>query len=460
MMESQIPEHVHQATESFDSGLEPELELSPSSSSSSSQLNSSMISRAERLLKTRTEDAVDIYRRYIAPDCSRPLHLPTEFKAEIVERICAETGQVSADCFTAAQEKVVEILELEYFPDFLKSEYHAKHQVDVLTGGQVYLADILYNDTALAHFMEFMETMGKRHIVEFWMTATNFHQLLNCETSQDDAMVLYEKYFSMQASSPLGFSDPVRLEIENNICSEEGPDQTCFDLPRDLVVKYLEYNYLQKFLISPMFKNYIKELIGTITASPRSLSYLSPGLMTAATSASSVLSEDQRSDCSSEVSLQAREGREVSSPKTNNTLLAMASASSTTSPDKSFSIDKETSDPDRLWRRNNVRDKIGKINSLGRYEPGWDLAPHMNRNDGTKKTSRISKAVKKLVSSEDHEKMKEEMAWQVAEMFVKEVTSVTMAEKKEQSSSETPVMSYSLSDLSLELDSLDFQSAK
>ena len=37
--------------------------------------------------------------------------------------------------------------------------------------------------------------------------------------------------------------------------------------PRDLVVKYLEYNYLQKFLISPMFKNYIKELIGTITVS-------------------------------------------------------------------------------------------------------------------------------------------------------------------------------------------------
>ena len=121
-------------------------------------------------------------------------------------------------------------------------------------------------------------------------------------------------------------------------------------------------------------------------ASPRSLSYLSPGLMTATTSASSVLSEDQRSDCSSELSLQVREGREVASPRTNNTLLAMASA--TTSPDKTFSIDKEASDPDMLWRRNNVRDKIGKINSMGRYEPGWDLAPHMTRNDGTKKTSR------------------------------------------------------------------------
>ena len=117
-------------------------------------------------------------------------------------------------------------------------------------------------------------------------------------------------------------------------------------------------------------------------ASPRTLGYITPGV-TATTSASSVLSDDQ-SDCSSEVG--GVQVREVASPKTNNTLLAMASA--TTSPDKSFSIDKETSDPDMLWRRKHVRDKIGKINSMGRYEPGWDLAPHMNRNDGTKKTSR------------------------------------------------------------------------
>ena len=235
MIESRIPETV-ESTDSFDSGLgknDPDTDLDLSSPELSTPTMSSpkqKLSRAEALLKTRTEDAVKIYHRYIAPDCSRPLHLPTEFKAEIVERICAESGLVSANCFSAAQEKVVEVLELEDFPDFLKSEYHAKHQVDVLTGGQVYLADILYNDTALAHFMEFMETMGKRHIIEFWMTATNFNQLLSSESSQDDAMILYEKYFSMQASSPLGFSDTVRLQIENNICSEGGPDKSCFDM--------------------------------------------------------------------------------------------------------------------------------------------------------------------------------------------------------------------------------------
>ena len=53
--------------------------------------------------------------------------------------------------------------------------------------------------------------------------------------------------------------------------------------------------------------------------------------------------------------------------------------------------------------------------------------------------------------------MKEEMAWQVAEMFVKEVTSVTMAENSGNSQSMSASFScdYSLSDLSLDLDSLE-----
>ena len=37
--------------------------------------------------------------------------------------------QVAADCFDLAQESVVQSLEKEYFPDFLTSQYHAKHQV-------------------------------------------------------------------------------------------------------------------------------------------------------------------------------------------------------------------------------------------------------------------------------------------------------------------------------------------
>ena len=38
--------------------------------------------------------------------------------------------------------------------------------------------------------------------------------------------------------------------------------------------------------------------------------------------------------------------------------------------------------------------------------------------------------MKNLVNNEEKEKMKEELAWQVAEMIVRDVTSVTMPEKE------------------------------
>ena len=141
-----------------------------------------------------------IYRRYIAPECQRPVHLDTEIKRRIVESICTEQGHVAADCFDEAQKVVVEMLETEYFPDFLTSQFHAKHQVDVLTSGQVLLADILYNDTALFHFMEFFEAHNQRLVMEFWLAAINFSQAVSRETEecQNDAMVLYDKFLSMQ----------------------------------------------------------------------------------------------------------------------------------------------------------------------------------------------------------------------------------------------------------------------
>jgi len=476
-VESRLPDSS-ESTESFDSGfgraefdgsgnssrLDCEELQSPTETDSNVSLSASSIltnpeqeiSRAEHIVKTRTEDAVKIYRRYIAPDCQRPVHLPTEFKRDIVELICAESGHVAPDCFDAAQEKVVEILETEYFPDFLKSEFHAKHQVDVLTGGQVYLTDILYNDTALSHFMEFLESENKRPVIEFWLAATNFQQSINSENSQGDAMVLYDRYFSMQATSPLGFNDSIRLQIENNICTEGGPDQSCFHKPLEVIVKYLEKQYLQKFLVSNMYKNYVKELIGTITASPRSFSSVHssscPGSVRSRTDS------DTHSDCSSDISSGISHGA-MGVVKNNNTLLAMSSGKVFRNVNRrDFSFDKESTDPDMLWRRKPVRNKVGRINSFGRYEPGWDLAPEMSRTDGTKKASRFSKVVKKLVTNDEHEKLKEEMAWQVAEMIVRDVTSVTMPEKSNKK--RTSSLSEDTEVVGTRVDSSDFSMRK
>lgn len=45
------------------------------------------------------------------------------------------------------------------------------------------------------------------------------------------AQCLLCRYFSLQATNPLGFGDSVRMEIESNICREGGPLPDCFTTP-------------------------------------------------------------------------------------------------------------------------------------------------------------------------------------------------------------------------------------
>lgn len=51
------------------------------------------------------------------------------------------------------------------------------------------------------------------------------------------------RYFSLQATMPLGFSDKIRFHVEQNICREDesGPQPDCFDKPSKIV-----YNFLNK----------------------------------------------------------------------------------------------------------------------------------------------------------------------------------------------------------------------
>ena len=43
---------------------------------------------------------------------------------------------------------------VRYFSGFKQSAYHSKHQIDVLTGSELHLCDILYDDTAFSYFTE------------------------------------------------------------------------------------------------------------------------------------------------------------------------------------------------------------------------------------------------------------------------------------------------------------------
>ena len=86
--------------------------------------------------------------------------------------------------------------------------------------------DILENEVLLFHFMEFLENSEGRNyssLLEFWISANNLRQSgnvgENCDDNlqndnsqflRNDAIAIYDKFVSLQATSPLGFSSAIR----------------------------------------------------------------------------------------------------------------------------------------------------------------------------------------------------------------------------------------------------------
>uniref|UniRef100_T1JML4 Dynein-1, subspecies f n=1 Tax=Strigamia maritima TaxID=126957 RepID=T1JML4_STRMM len=364
---------------------------------------------SEKLRKSISEDAVKIYAKYIAKDATHPIGVCDKMRDDITARICREDGQVDLECFVAAQQFVSDLLQTNYFPDYLLTHFHCKYQIDVLTSVKVYLEDILYNDSALSFFTEFLDQEGKRSLLEFFLAADNFRQLLtsriekyDINEAQDDAMILYDKYFSLQATCSLGFSDSVRFEVEQNICREEGPLSDCFEKPVKMVFYHLQKHCLKPFLSSQVYFTYLSDLLN----SARSKVDLFP------------FKKRSTSETSSEASFK--------STSTQNTLLATETQGVNSNFKRTSKTDNDHMrmdygifQPDALWKRNMAgKLSFGRVNDLGQFIP--EVEPEPDK----KNESVLSKAMRKLVNR-DEDKAKEEMAWQIAEMIVREVTEVT-----------------------------------
>lgn len=355
------------------------------------------------------DDALRIFKRYVALEAEEPIKCPEQIRKEIIENICNTEKILKSNCFEKVQKFVYDTLEKEYFDAFVGSDYFCKYQIDVFTSGNVTLEDILYNETALFYFMEYLEQENNRNLLEFWLAATNFHQQLRDQKehldpieAQNDAVVLYDKYFSLQAHCPLGFGDKVRFAVEQNICGENGLMLDCFQLPLRIVEQILGKNYLKPFLASQLFYKYLSELINAVQCNGYSTLYMKK--------------KSLPSDCSSEKSF-----------STQSTFLAMEVPKRKVKKEQGTNMDidvRELYDPDSLWKRKKYhRLSFGRITELGKFETDFEPEPDK------KNESKFKNVVKKFVNFEE-DKAKEEMAWQVAEMIVKDITSVTLNEQK------------------------------
>ncbi|KAJ0180580.1 hypothetical protein K1T71_003984 [Dendrolimus kikuchii] len=351
--------------------------------------------------KKLTEEAINLFKKYIALEAPYKLDLPDSLRKSIISNICHPEGQVREDCFQPVQNDIFNQMENKYFKDFLNSPLYIKAQIDILTGGSLDLKDILNNETILFYFTEYVDQESCKVLLEFLMAVTNFRDnIINGKTystdqAQADAIVLYDKYFSLQAINPIGFTTDVRLNIESDICREGGPLSTCFDMPYIIVYKTLT-QYVNMFLESELYYKYLSEMINSIdkTWTAKHKSY---------------------SDCSSEFSI-----------STQNTLLAMGDPvfrkkRNHSVPDMSIDSN-QLYNADSLWQRHRYDGlSIGRVNSLGRFESKFD--PDPDKRD----KSILKKIVSRFVPSHTTTKVEEEMAWQIAHMIVKDVTDLTMA---------------------------------
>ncbi|XP_051848075.1 A-kinase anchor protein 10, mitochondrial isoform X2 [Antechinus flavipes] len=357
-----------------------------------------------KLMRSIERDAVSTFTKYISPDAAKPIPITEAMRNDIVAKICGEDGQVDPNCFIMAQSIVFHAMEQEHFSEFLRSHHFCKYQIEVLTSGTVYLADILFCESALFYFSEYMEKEDAVNILQFWLAADNFQSQLAAkkgqydgQEAQNDAMILYDKYFSLQATHPLGFDDFVRLEIESNICREGGPLPSCFTTPLRQAWTTMEKVFLPGFLSSNLYYKYLNDLIHSVRGDEF------PGGNIALTIAGSGGPPDQETHSSNDGSAQ------FNVKKANVKILKNF--------DEAIIVDAASLDPESLYQRTYAgKMTFGRVSDLGQFIRESEPEPDVKKSRG----SMFSQAMKKWVQGNTDE-AQEEMAWKIAKMIVNDV---------------------------------------
>ncbi|XP_033057136.1 A-kinase anchor protein 10, mitochondrial isoform X2 [Trachypithecus francoisi] len=351
------------------------------------------------------QDAVNTFTKYISPDAAKPIPITEAMRNDIIAKICGEDGQVDPNCFILAQSIVFSAMEQEHFSEFLRSHHFCKYQIEVLTSGTVYLADILFCESALFYFSEYMEKEDAVNILQFWLAADNFQSQLAAkkgqydgQEAQNDAMILYDKYFSLQATHPLGFDDVVRLEIESNICREGGPLPNCFTTPLRQAWTTMEKVFLPGFLSSNLYYKYLNDLIHSVRGDEflgGNVSMTAPG---------SVGPPDESHPGSSDSSASQSSVKKASIKILKNF-------------DEAIIVDAASLDPESLYQRTYAgKMTFGRVSDLGQFIRESEPEPDVKKSKG----SMFSQAMKKWVQGNTDE-AQEELAWKIAKMIVSDV---------------------------------------
>lgn len=416
--------------------------------------------KPKKIQPTILEDALRIYRKYLVTDSIYSVELPATILSKLSLALCdtstsePETNSSNLwEAYEEAQKHVLDVMEKEFLSDFLESSFYCKYTVDVLTSQSLNLREILYSESALFYFMEFLEQekdVCKLPYLEFWLSATNFSKQTD-ENSQvernqmkSDALVIYEKWFSLQATTPLNFSNRVRTNIEEKICTTDPSIAQCFDEAIRIVEVYLDRSCFKKFVKSQLFFKHLSEKMSKIDGSEKTNS--TNGVIRRNSTLSLKFPVKSHRRTNSDSIEKKGIPRSISA---QNTLLAGLDHKKNKTTD--LQIDsRQMADPDLLWRRKNSLNGLsfGRVDAYGRYERDFELPTSSASFPSSKSTFRLNNesidvddpqsllelnsvqtrfknTLRKLVHLPE-DSVQQEIAWQVAEMIVKDVTNITL----------------------------------
>ncbi|XP_065664291.1 A-kinase anchor protein 10, mitochondrial isoform X4 [Hydra vulgaris] len=217
-------------------------------------------------------DAVSIYNKYISLNADNYIYLPQQCRQNIEAAVCEYNSYLEPSCFVNAQEFIFEQL-LSSYDEFVLTTNMIAYQLRFLQERKLHLKDVLYNDSILFYFTEYLDQHGGRSTLEFYFSAEHFEddvneKLLNFTYNKNevinDAIFLYERYFSMKCKQQLIKDDKLRIVLENNICREEGPQSNCFCIPMAYAWTALSDVYLPMFLQSANYKKYFDHLTNSL----------------------------------------------------------------------------------------------------------------------------------------------------------------------------------------------------
>lgn len=390
--------------------------------------NSNCPSSDMNIVQMIEKDAVAIFAKYLSKESSNSIGVTDSLRDFTINKICGEEGRLNPECFNQAQDFILKIMQTRYYPEYVKSLHYCKHLIEVLSqeNSTVSITDILFDETALFYFIEFMESERQRTLVEFWMSAQNFRQKYengagkNKIDSQEDAMTIYNKYLSLQCHNRLTvLDDRLRICVENEICSIDGqPSINCFEPLCHRVLLHLDQHYLPKFLKSKLFAKFYKELVNTASSDldlPAANRRKPARGSSAGCSSSDCSYQNYSTTMSSELMFKA--GCQKSHRLSQTEHSDSSSLSSHTVDTKMFD-----DDPDSLWKRDKQKLTLGHVDQVGRY---ISESQRLQCSNKPKTGKKIKEKVKKAVFGDTE--CDAILAEQVAAMILQDVQQMTQA---------------------------------